>query len=96
MSNQDNLTLSAIKLYSIFGCILGAFGVFVWQAYKWIRTGDWPSLSIIDLLKKAPNSDIGYWALWPNDWLGLHAALNYLGLAGALMIVAFLCTLIPE
>jgi hypothetical protein len=70
--------------YSVLGLsVLGALGIFGWQCYTWLRFRHWVSLSALTALQwfEVP------WALWPRDWLGLHAVLSWAPLALVLPIL---------
>ena len=52
--------------------VLAAIGIIGWQFYSYLKLGEWPSLSVITLLRWF-NIE---WAGAPSDWVGVHMILN--------------------
>ena len=66
-----------------FGCVLGALGVVIYQAFNYLKDGFWPALSVLDVLRHAGAA----WAIRPTDWYGLHQALEWAPLSLGLFVV---------
>lgn len=69
--------------------LLCAAGVLGWQAFQWLRLGEWPALPItytISLWLDLP------WDAWLNypagRWVGVHKILDNTPLAAALALVS--------
>lgn len=68
---------------AIFGLASAAFllaglGVVGLQAFVWIRSGEWPPLSVIDVLRMFLDEP---WLTAPKDWIGLHRILQFIPLS---------------
>lgn len=75
-SSDDGTAILAIVL------LLSSFGIVGWQIFDFLRDGEWVSISIITALVKF---DIP-WAIYPQDWLGLHKVLDVIPLSAALFV----------
>ena len=78
---DDFYGIGILILLLVVGAVAGAC-VFAFQAYTFLKSGVWPSISILTALQwtKFP------WAHNPTDWLGLHELLGSLSLAPSLSI----------
>lgn len=62
----------------VFGALLLLAGMMLAgrQAWLWLRTGVWPTFSILDLIvATTSNEKTLEWAAAPTDWMGLHRML---------------------
>lgn len=66
-------------------CIIGGIGTLGYQAYTYLRLGEWHGLSIINALRWAKLD----WAYLPQEWLGLHRILDAIPLSMALILFGF-------
>jgi len=62
----------------------GALGIWGWQILRYLKVGEWPSLSVIDVMRSLKIE----WAYAPDAWIGVHKILNECPLALALIGVA--------
>jgi len=72
----------------VLACLLFLAGpaVLIFQAYVWVREAAWMPLSALDGLIWAGSTH--QWLFSPDDWLGIHAFLNWLPMSIALPILA--------
>jgi len=88
----------------IGGAILGGFIGFVWgiclgllvlgfQAYYYLRTGDWLELSALHCLKIV-SFGAWSWLSYPRDWIGVHELLQNFPLSLFLVLIATLIGMI--
>jgi hypothetical protein len=76
-----------LVICALLAGIAGALSVLGYQAYTFLRFGEWPAMSVIAALHWA---DLR-WAQSPQDWLGVHKILAKIPLS----IAIFFCGLIP-
>lgn len=79
---------SDFLLQAIFGgCfILAGVGILGYQAYTFLKYGEWPPLSVIDAAKLVINNP---WLWSPTDWSGLHWILSKIPTSAALFGVGY-------
>lgn len=61
---------------------LGAAAILGWQFYGYLRSGEWPALSMIALLQWLHID----WARSPRDWAGLHELLDAIPMSLAALL----------
>lgn len=62
--------------------------IWVYQAYGWLRSGDWHSISVVDgLIFAGVTHD---WLQHPVDFIGAHALLEMLPASLVLMVLALI------
>ena len=74
----------------LVGGLLMLFGAFVlsWQAWRWLQTGGWMSLSLIDgWLYAWGCSWECNWLIQPDRWIGVHKIVS----AVPVSVGAFMC-----
>ena len=67
--------------------IMAAALVWAWLALAWLKTGIWPSYTVIDAACLMVTCGPDSWAMWPTSWLGVHKALMWLSPQAGLLIV---------
>lgn len=73
-------------LIIVLGLLAGG-SVLAYQAYNFLKTGNWPPVSMITALVWLDFT----WAENPQDWLGAHKLLKHVPLSVAL-VVGSCCT----
>jgi len=74
------------------GIVLGLL-VFGYQAYSYLRTGEWLELSALDALKSV-SPETWSWLWYPRDWVGVNDLLQSLPLSLFVLLVATLIGII--
>lgn len=69
--------------------LIGGVGVLGYQAYHFLRSGDWLPMSSIDGLSRLGSR----WANEPDTWLGIWKILDVLPLTLALICLGLACWL---
>jgi hypothetical protein len=64
---------------------LGALGIFIWQIYEYLRSGEWRPVSVITALRWC-NIE---WSNFPAQWIGVHKILDQVPLSFVSLIVGF-------
>jgi hypothetical protein len=72
--------------------LLGATG---WQVLQWLKTGQWVALpfasfGLATLFDYMGHAELAGWAQDPEDWIGVHKALNWFSVGagpGILLLV---------
>src|SRR5437016_2170004 len=82
MGNSKSSDPLALLLPIFFIGVLTAVGIVGWQLYSYLRSGAWPSLSIMSVLLWL---DVD-WARAPSDWVGVHKLLSQLPLSLAFLV----------
>jgi hypothetical protein len=86
MADSDKSAgLFALGCLILASCFVGAIGVLAWQVYIYLRTGSWPGLSAIDLLRWLGIA----WADMPTDWIGVHRLLEETPLSLSIFLGGF-------
>lgn len=80
----DRITTGLIVSISIFAgfCVIG------YQAYTYLYSGSWTSISVVDGLIAVSWGDpslFNEWLRQPNTWIGLHNILNWVPSSVALI-----------
>jgi hypothetical protein len=81
----------ALAVSALVAGIAGGAALLLYEAYGWIRAGNWELHSVVTLLQMGGDK----WALNPQDWIGLHKFLDVIPLflalpiAGVLLFVFF-------
>lgn len=70
--------------------LLASCGVLAWQSIQWLRFGEWPTLPMTYVLALATDAGADSWLSHPREWVGVHKALTWLSLSGALFLAALL------
>jgi len=76
------MTTKKEKSMPASGCVvmaagfLGAILVLLYQAFEWLRTGHWPSLTMTTLAPSFLSGDLDAWFVDPKSWYGLHAIIK--------------------
>src|SRR2546427_732163 len=85
VGNSESSDTSALDVLIplLVGGILAAVGIIGWHLYSYLRSGEWPPLSIITVLLWL---DID-WVRSPSDWAGVHKILNVIPLSLAAFAV---------
>lgn len=78
MSDDKEIVGSALMLCGL--CVLG------WQIYDYLRFNFWTPISIITALEWMK---VG-WAMYPNDWVGLHNILLKTPLSITMGVLGFI------
>jgi hypothetical protein len=61
------------------GGVLVAALVVIWQAYVWLKTGQWPQLTLVTLTGPFISGSVfAKWLVAPHSWYGLHAVVKSL------------------
>ncbi|BCA95559.1 hypothetical protein TUM19329_19200 [Legionella antarctica] len=76
-----------VGIGAIFIGIFSSIIILGFQILKYLKTGNWSSLSLIDIMRYY---EVG-WAEQPHDWFGLWYALNSIHIS---IIIFLICTLI--
>lgn len=85
---------SEVLLYLAIGLFLGTVGLLMYQAYTFLKFGNWPPVSLLAGLAEVFGGDLAAWASNPTKWIGVHKILNWipmtlvLGVAGVVMLQA--------
>jgi len=70
--------------------LFAALGVLGWQALTWMKTGEWPMLTLMTGL-----ASFGVdWASSPESWIGIHNLLAYVPLTVAVFWAGMIPALI--
>lgn len=80
--NRDESTVIVWLLTILVVSAIAATFVVAFQTYVYLKSAEWPSISVLMALQWAR---IG-WARNPTDWLGLYELLGNLSLAPSLSI----------
>lgn len=88
--------LTALKnLYMILAgaSLLVAAFIPIMQTYAYLYVGRWPPMSILDALTilwkplQENSWNIQTWIQHPEEWIGLHAILDWMPLTGAMLLI---------
>lgn len=79
--------LALILGFAALGFFLGSISVLIFQGFMWLKHGVWLPLNALNIVSWLGGEA---WAAWPMSWFGVHAALQWLSLSGALMILSVL------
>jgi hypothetical protein len=56
-----------------------ALSILAWQSYVWLKTGEWPDLTMATVfLPRVSSSDFYLWFIEPKSWYGLHVVVKFL------------------
>jgi hypothetical protein len=80
-----DVILTCTAIFFLLCAILGPIISLSYQILKYLKTGFWPSLSIIDIMKYFEIN----WATSPNDWFGLWQILNFLNFSILIFFFSF-------
>jgi len=72
------------------GPLLSGAGVFGWQVYSWLSTGDWKSVSLLDFMRWAGSHP--EWTETPTTWMGLWKLLNWIPLSVTLLLLGVIAS----
>ena len=85
MADKENKT--PIIVYGLMAFLFGAFSALTivgWQIYGYLRSGDWVSISIIDVLNWLEIA----WAKNPQSWFGLYELLTKMSFSLTIFIAS--------
>ena len=87
MALVRDLFMIAFLLAGAILMLVGAF-ILLWQCWRWLETGAWPSLSLIDgwLYAWGCTWECN-WLIQPDRWIGLHKIVS----AVPVSVGAFMC-----
>ncbi len=83
-----------------YGAWLASAAVVAYQAYRWLREGQWTPIGVSDGLRSAfaaigagehgRLAQFAHWLADPTDWIGWHRALELTPASVALFLLAIL------
>ncbi len=77
----EGLTFAGtVALYCVGFGLFTVVGIIGWQALGWLKTGEWPSLTLLTGL-----ATFGLeWATSPHSWIGIYNVLEHVPLTVAI------------
>ncbi len=76
-ATEDDLNI--LFLLPAFMGVMICLGIWAYQVYSYLQTGEWPGLSLVSGLQLVDMR----WALYPNSWLGVYKILESMPLSFA-------------
>lgn len=69
----------------VYSPVLTGIGLFCYQVYIWLRTGEWTAYSVLYGLSYFDN--LKEWVVYPTSWIGIHKLLDKIPLSLFLIVV---------
>lgn len=77
--HQDAEVIRALlAILAMFGAALSVGLILGSQLLTWLKTGNWPSLTLANFLPTASQNSFWMWMVEPHSWLGLHSICKLL------------------
>lgn len=82
------IVLTGAAAFLSFGIgYLAGIGILGWQCFSYLKFGQWPALSAIDVALRIIPDASSDWLLYPDKWIGVHNMLKALPASLAVVIV---------
>lgn len=99
VSTRIEVLFSAFLKAVAVACYMGAPAIALllwgWQSLTYLKSGEWPSRSALNVLIETLGRDaFGGWVVWPTSWFGFHRVLEVIPAALFIIGIGWLVALI--